>query len=283
MSEGSNGLTHSEQISNDVSWKLGPRDFVLKNLKYIPWIIICGTISIVLAWLNIRYSTPIFKVQSSMMINNQGNSGSKGDRFDALLMSPGSENLSNEIQILMSRPVLQRVINNIQLTTRYYNIGKVRTSLMYPESPVSLEILSPSKDPHNFGLNITILNDQQYRINKETTAHVFGEIIEVMGNKVTLVRDPRVDLRNYASPVFYISHSSAASVVNEYLGAVSITQASDQSTILVLSFQTENPELGKNFLNALMGVYDSLNIEDKNRISINSLKFINTNLDTLES
>ena len=31
-----------------------------------------------------------------------------------------------------------------------------------------------------------------------------------------------------------------------------------------------------------MAVYDSLNIEDKNRISINSLNFINQNLDTLE-
>ena len=32
-----------------------------------------------------------------------------------------------------------------------------------------------------------------------------------------------------------------------------------------------------------MKVYDSLNIEDKNRISINSLNFINRNLDTLEA
>ncbi len=29
----------------------------------------------------------------------------------------------------------------------------------------------------------------------------------------------------------------------------------------------------EDFLNALMDVYDSLNIEDKNRISINSLQF----------
>ena len=51
----------------------------------------------------------------------------------------------------------------------------------------------------------------------------------------------------------------------------------------ILSFTTENTELGRNFLNALMEVYDSLNIEDKNRISTNSLKFINKNLDTLET
>src|SRR5450432_3742437 len=112
MPESSNGLTHQESNSNDISWKLGPRDFVLKNIKYIPWIIICGVIALVLAWLKIRYSTPIYVVQSSMLINNQGPGGNKGDRFDALMMSPSSENLSNEIRILTSRPILQRVVNN---------------------------------------------------------------------------------------------------------------------------------------------------------------------------
>ncbi len=44
MPEASNGLTHPEPNSNDISWKLGPRDFVLKNLKYIPWIMICAVL-----------------------------------------------------------------------------------------------------------------------------------------------------------------------------------------------------------------------------------------------
>src|SRR5258708_38920944 len=105
MPEPSNGLNIPESSSNDLSWKLGPRDFVLKNLKYIPWIIICGTLALVLAWLKIRYSTPMYVVKSSMLINNQGSSAGKGDRFDALLMSPGTENLINEIRILTSRPV----------------------------------------------------------------------------------------------------------------------------------------------------------------------------------
>ena len=204
MPESSNGLTHTENSSNDISWKLGPRDFVLKNLKYIPWILVCGTIAVVLAWLKIRYSTPIYKVQSSMMINNQVGTNNKEDRFDALLMTPGSENLSNEIQILTSRPVLQRVINNINLTTRYYNIGKVRTSLLYPESPFSLEIIRPSKNLQDFGLTITILNEQQYKINKEPMTHVFGEMIDLMGNKITLVRDPRCEISKIIQLRYFI-------------------------------------------------------------------------------
>ena len=175
MPEAFNGLTQPESNPNSISWKLGPRDFVLKNVKYIPWLIICSAIALVLAWLKIRYSTPIYIVQSSILINNQSGAGNKGDRFDALIMSPGSENLSNEVRILTSRPVLQRVIKNINLTTRYYNIGKVRTSLLYPESPFTVEIINMSNREVNFGLQITIENEQQYHIGKETKTHIFGE------------------------------------------------------------------------------------------------------------
>src|SRR5450432_1875834 len=283
MPEASNGLNHPEPNSNELSWKLGPRDFILKNLRYIPWIIICGVIALVLAFLKIRYSTPIYLVQSSMLINNSGGGGGKGDRFDALMMTPGTENLSNEIEILSSRPILQRVVNNIHLKTRYYNIGKVRTSLLYPASPFSLEIIKPDYRNEFIDMQLTILNEQQYKIGKETTIHEFGEILSVGNNKITLVRNPDVNLKNYASPVFYFSNQTIASVANEYLGALKIVQSNEQSTILDLAFQTENPELGRNFLNTLMEVYDSLNIENKNKISINSLNFINRNLDTLET
>ena len=90
MPEASNGLTQPETSPNDLSGKLGPRDFIFKNLKYIPWIIICGAIALVLAFLKIRYSTPIYLVQSSMVISG-GGGNARGDRFDAMMMAPDAE------------------------------------------------------------------------------------------------------------------------------------------------------------------------------------------------
>ena len=72
MPDATNGLSQAESSSQGISWKLGPRDFVFKNLKYIPWIIICAAHCIGIGLAEIRYSTPIYMVQSSMLINNQG-------------------------------------------------------------------------------------------------------------------------------------------------------------------------------------------------------------------
>ena len=103
-------------------------------------------------------------------------------------------------------------------------------------------------EAEEFGMQITILNDQQFRIGKEAATHEFGEILDVKSKKIILIRDPGVNLKNFSSQVFYFSHKSAAEVANEYLDAVKIVQTTDQSTILDLSFRTENPELGVNFL-----------------------------------
>ena len=91
-----------------------------------------------------------------------------------------------------------------------------------------------------------------------------------------------MNLKTYSTPFFIFPINQRHQLPMNIYRAVKITQSNEQSTILDLSFQTENQELGRNFLNALMKVYDSLNIEDKNRISISSLNFINQNLDTLE-
>src|SRR6185312_431088 len=197
MSEASNGLNNLDPNSNQISWKLGPRDFVLKNIKYIPWIIIGALIGFALAFINIRYSTSIYRVQSSMLIKND-ESNARTDRFDALFMSPNTMNLSNEVELLSSRPVLERVIRNMKFLTRYYNIGKIRTSLLYPSSPFKLQIID---SPPNQSLNIhvTILNENQFNLGKESKTLNFGEPFMVGASKVALFRNTEMRLKNYAT------------------------------------------------------------------------------------
>ena len=280
MSETSNGINNLDH-SNELSWKLGPRDFVLKNIKHIPWIIAGGLIGFILAYINIRYATSIYKVQSSLMIKND-ESNAKTDRFDELFISPNSINLINEIQLLSSRPVIERVVKNMHFQTRYYNIGKVRTSLLYPTCAFDLEIQDLPHPEQGFEMLVTIRDEYQFTLANNPKIHHFGEAFMIGENRVALMRNTNIPLRNYATMNFRVEYAPASSVVGYFLVGLKIVQSFEQSTILNLSFETENLDLGTVFLNSLMNVYDSLNIEDKNRISINSLNFINKSLDTLE-
>ncbi len=287
MQEKTNGLGQNivsgTVQAQDSSWTIGPREFVLKYLRYLPWVFICTAFALVFAYIKIRYTTPIFHVQSFLLIkDDKGNNLSKDQKLDELFMSQGVVNLSNEIQILKSSPVIQRVVKDLNFQTRYYGTGKIRSSLLYPQSPVLLQIIHIADSSVGFGISITVLNDNQFTIGVSKTPVSFGQIIDKGGNQYIITRNKSVDLHGYASNIFRINWSPLPEAASGIIRSIKVAAPSDQSTILTLSFDGENSNLGRDVLNTMMSVYDTLIVEDKRRISVSTSDFIDTRLDTLK-
>ena len=45
MPEQLNGNDENKFSNAEMSWKIGPREFIFKYLKFIPWIILCSVIA----------------------------------------------------------------------------------------------------------------------------------------------------------------------------------------------------------------------------------------------
>jgi len=282
MSDPNNGFTTLNIPTSNISWALGPREFVFKYIKYLPWLIICVVVAFVLAYIRIRYTTRIYHVQSSMMIKEERASAGDNQRFDELFMNSGGVNLNDEIQILHSRPVMQRVAKDLGIQIRYFGTGKIiRSSLSYPDAPVKLEILGIADSSNGFGFQVNVLNDNLFNFGKGTKTMYFGQPFDLDRNRVVLYRNKLNDIHNYSSPQFLVRWDPIASAADGLIGGLKIVQADPQSTILTLSYETENISLGKDVLNTLMAVYDSLIVEDKKQINNNTLTFINLRLKEL--
>src|ERR1041385_357489 len=102
MSGNSNVAEQSYAMSSESTWKAGPKEFVFKYLKYVPWIVLSLALFLFLAYIKIRYSTNIYRVSSSVLIKNDQNSKQSDPRFQDLFMPGTITNLSNEIEILKS-------------------------------------------------------------------------------------------------------------------------------------------------------------------------------------
>ncbi len=263
---------------------LAPKEFIFKYLKYLPWILVCAAIALVIAFIRIRYTVPLYHVQSSMLVEDEvDNNAVKDARFQELLPVQGaSSNINNEVQILRSSPVMERVVRSLHLETRYYNIGKIRSSWLYPETPFRMEILSTADSAAGVSLLVTMKNDQQFTLDKGTTPISFGQAFDYRGNRLILIHDKKLGIQNYAAPDFAVNFAPPRAVAGSVLGGLQIAPPGDQSTILTLSFDGENTALGIDVLNTLMAVYDTLKIEDKNRISINTIHFVDDQLAILK-
>ncbi len=81
---------------------------------------------------------------------------------------------------------------------------------------------------------------------------------------------------------FLFLYNSAENAAKGYTGGLAVKPANDQSTVLALSYVTENPKLGSDIVNQLVIEYNTAAIEDKNEINRKILGFINDRLGLVE-
>lgn len=272
-----------DYVKSTNPWVDGPKDFIFKYLHYVPLLLVSVAFFLVIAYVKVRYTTQIFRVQASLLIQNDNGTtgagsnggGAKDEQFEELFLTRDALNLSNEIEVLKSTPVLQRVAKDLDVQTAYYSRGNVRTSLIYPNFPFTLNVIDGLDSASGLGFRITLLSADRFTVDEGKTVFHFGDTLKVGSARVQLIRHPETNIWQFASRVFEIDWSPLINAAQGLQGGLKVVQTNEQSTILTLTFEGENSALGKDVLNTLMAVYDTLMVEDKNRIAANTLRFIN--------
>ncbi len=260
------------------------RDFLGRYLKYLPWILVCMVIALALGYIKIRYSVPIYHVQSTMMIKNDApaSAGGKDDKLGELFMTQPTTNLLDEIEVLRSSPVIARVVADLDLQTSYYCNGSVKSAFVYRETPIVLHILENNDSTSGVGFSVSVLDDRQFTLNKDKNVSYFGQPFKIGRSICMLTRDKNINLKAFQAKDFTVSWRPAIDVARDLAGNLKIVQGNDFSSVLTLSMETESVALGMDMLNTVMAVYDSLIVEDKKRIAINTTNFIDARLRSLK-
>src|SRR5882724_7405176 len=101
MPDSPDSLLSTQLSKQELNKPMGAREFVMRYLKYLPWLLLSIGLALLGAFLKNRYSIPIYQVQSSLIINNDRNNKQGGDNnLGELFMFAPSVNLNNEIEIL---------------------------------------------------------------------------------------------------------------------------------------------------------------------------------------
>lgn len=237
--------------------------------------------ALAIAWLKIRYATPVYQVSSSVLIEDENSKGGGGiseeSIFQDLGLMQGGVNVHNEIELLRSRPVMEAVINKLGLGVEYYTIGRVRTSEAYPANVVKATLYEVSEIGYDVPFNITLIDNQRFRLSAGSSngEYQFGQMITIPEGKYifTLINDEDSPQDNYQ-----VVFRRAVDVAPGYVGALSIASVNSFSDVLGLTYQHPVPQKAINILNAVVEEYNRLTIEDKNRVGKNTVQFIDDRL-----
>jgi tyrosine-protein kinase Etk/Wzc len=279
MKEPLNGTVRAELPEKDHEFNL--REFVVRYLRYLPWIIFSVMLCLLLGYIYMRYTTPVFQANGKMLLKKQASSSSR-DRFDDLFVLQGNSNLADEIEQMKSTSIARRVVKALNFQVTYYNKGNIRTSLLHQsESPLLLILGTDSIErAQPFSINLIAKNDREFTIEGEKEVYLFNQPI-VRGIHHFQIRRTSMPLNAYVSQEYMIVYQPENILARSLAGSIAVKQASDFSMVLNLTYETTNPLIAADVVNAFMTAYQDASLEEKRQIAINTLMFIDDQLDTL--
>jgi capsular exopolysaccharide synthesis family protein len=266
-------------IIQDTGNKLSPKELFFKYLVYLPLFILCTAVSITIAYLYIRYKVPVYTSTISVLINDNSKGGSPSDdmMLEQLTLYKKKSNLANEVEVLKSTSMMERVVRSLGLNVVYQNEGKVRKSELYGfESIFKVKILHVVDSSTAFGLSF-----------EKKDHHL---IAKFDGKKQQIQNGTIVNLKNGSMQVFvdpaglndqykyYATWVPVRSMAASLAGALAVAQLNREASILKISINTEMPQKGQDVLNQLVSEYRQRNIEEKNRVSDNTIQFVDDRL-----
>lgn len=264
-----------EQPNNNKSelWNLSFRDLFYKYVRFLPLFILSVALTLLGAYVYLRYSVPIYKVGGSMIIKSE-QSGGGSNKFEDVFINDKAQNIQTEIEVLKSRPLMSRVVDSLHLQFSYYAKGKIKKVNVYKQKPFILNVVSIPDSSISFTINIKFINNEQFRINGDKQIFSFGQIFKNAFGVFSLSPNPYFK----ASGEYSAEWLPTASAAGMYAGALTIVPKTPGTGILLLSMMTLNPQLGADILNRLMEEYASYSIEQKRETSDKILSFIDSRL-----
>ena len=263
--------------------KIDVKQMIRQYLSHWPWFVIAVVVALLSAYIYLRYAPRIFETHSKIKVLDE----SEGLELptSAFVFKRTNINLENEIEIISSFLIMERVVRELNLNTVFYEEGTIQTKqiealplgfnqIILPDSisqTLSYKVLVTDKgfqvsnldtdNVINFNEHTTYTTDHKLPFNLSLKDQIpFSDIVDTAYNIVfTTVKEATLSLKSR--------------IVVEAIG--------DQSDILKLSIKGESKELSESILNTLTTVFDNDGIKDRQLVSERTIDFIDARFEFL--
>lgn len=291
-----------------------PVDFkkiIFEYLLHWRFIAICLVIALVCSYFYLRYQTPVYRINSTVLIKQGEKSKVSPVAQMALVQDLTSfsmvNNFDNEVEIIQSFTLIKKVVNTLGLYIDYEAENKFSYSIpLYKNSPVQvwmspeeaealpslMEVqLGYTSDNHvSATVNYTDEDAEKQVLNK-TFEKLPAVFITPVGNlSISCTTDSLTSEELALLPQIKATIAPPSVMADSYKARLSAVPTSEYTSIVQLSLLDTNRSRGIDFLNMLVAIYNNEANEDKNQVAMRTAEFIderirviNEELSTTES
>lgn len=284
MNESTNFKANVSSSKDEEENEISIVELFWKYVRYWKWILLGVIVSIFVAGVYLYYATPIYRITSSIILKDMQSakkSSSSLGTLDELALLGAVNNVEDEAYVMKSKSVIESVVNSLNLHTSYLVKGRIQDTDLYTQSPVivAMEQQELNKLNEDIEMEMQMISTSSISVKGITQGLPVDTVFK---NLPALLHTPFGNIsftRREGIPVdnrpLLVSILRPEKVIRAFRAGLDIQQATRQSSVLNLAFNTPYPDKGKDFLNTLVEVYNNQAIEDKNMEALNTQKFIN--------
>lgn len=271
------------------------RSILKPYLKRWYWFIISFIIMCVLAIVYIKFTQPVYKIQSSILIKDAKKmSGASGD-FGVLagiggFAGMGTNSIENELEIFKSKKIAEDVIQNLKLQTSLYSREKYYDVELYKDmSPVVIQLINEKKDVElpKKPVNISIKGDKITLSSEELKSDIvttYNKTVSLPYANFMILKNPDFNskkVKNMRMDDLYFTYSNSDNLSNSLQKGMSVDLLDKNATVIGLSLTGTNKEKAKDILNGIVDLYNYDAINDKNTESKKTKDFIDDRINII--
>ncbi|WP_185117609.1 GumC family protein [Chryseobacterium sp. PMSZPI] len=283
-------MNHSTQEESD---KINIHEIIIPYLRNWIWFIIIPFIGIILTYFYLKTLTPVYSIQSSVLIKDAKSSPGMGGDFNVLKDLSGfggmsTNSIKNELEIFRSKKLMHDVVKALDLqTTIYTEVGFTTKELYKDTAPFGVKVLEEKvlvEEPKK-PISIKIEGEKVTLSSKEFPKEIsttFGKTVSLPYANIIIVRNPNFNkLKAGELGKLYFSYSTKDSKVNDLQDIFVSDLVNKEATVIALSLKYPNVDKAKDIINKIVQVYNQDAIKDKNSESAVTRDFIDERINII--
>ncbi|MBN1186866.1 MAG: polysaccharide biosynthesis tyrosine autokinase [Bacteroidales bacterium] len=275
-------------------------ELVSRNYKFFTISII---VALTLAFMANHFMIPIYKVSSSLLIN-ENDRRPQGVNVNDFLYSNlliGNQNFQNELWVLKSSPVIEQTIRNLDLSVNYYFKEGFQYKDAYENIPFRIMFLRDHVQPVNVRFNVSILDNKNFQIMAKSKKAVFqkidnnrgsyqkddwffeqhgtfGKLIETPDMAFAIQLDATQKLYYKNEFVYSFVFFDMPTLIDQYKKELVYNVIQKDATVIEIVLRSPSLGKGEDIVNEMMDVYSKQNLNRKNHIAGITIDYIEKQL-----
>lgn len=273
------------------------------------WFVLSIIICLCFAFLYLRYKSPVYEVQTKLLVKDDQNSSKRNygtqmlSNMQDLGFMSNSAGIDNEVEILQSHVLAEQAVKDLKLYVNYKIEGHIKNKEVYGTQPLNIdmddaylnklpEIDSPIKmtiikdDNKYIVKGLYFIKNKYKQINKkpykfDATISSLPSKIYMRAGVITISENPGFQMDEDRD--LYVTIQSPKVMAINYVKNLTVEPSSKTTSIAVLTIHDSNSDRAVDYAKQLAICYNRQANEDKNEIAVKTEQFINSRLEKINS